>query len=222
MAQQLAHNAIDSSSQNGPKIESGLAPELETRLTEDSELFIRKTFATDPQKGCELLYRLYYRPMCTHAVRFVYSKEIAEDIVSEIFYSFWSKKIYRSVTTSYRAYLFRSVRNRSYNYLSNDLRKSDPLSAASDNAISASESPDKIMQMDELLEILNKLIISLPPQCQKVFLMNRFEGRKNKEIADELNLSQRTVETHLFKALNVLKNGLKNQWLWATTLLFIY
>jgi RNA polymerase sigma-70 factor (ECF subfamily) len=197
-------------------------PDREANLPEDSELFIRKTFETDPQKGCELLYRLYYRAMCTHAVRFVYSKEIAEDIVSEIFYSFWSKKIYASVTTSYRAYLFRSVRNRSYNYLSNDLRKSDPLSAASENIVSEAESPEKIMQMDELLEILNKLISSLPPQCQKIFLMNRFEGRKSKEIAEELNLSPRTVETHIFKALHVLKNGLKNQWFWANTLLFFY
>jgi RNA polymerase sigma-70 factor (ECF subfamily) len=88
--------------------------------------------------------------------------------------------------------------------------------------VSEAESPEKIMQMDELLEILNKLISSLPPQCQKIFLMNRFEGRKSKEIAEELNLSPRTVETHIFKALHVLKNGLKNQWFWANTLLFFY
>lgn len=163
---------------------------------------------------------MYYRAMCTHAVRFVYSKEVAEDIVSEIFYNFWNTKAYLSVTTSYRAYLFRSVRNRAYNYLSNDLRKSDPLSAAQQQEVPLGESPEQLMQIEELLNTINTLISSLPPQCQKVFLMNRFEGLKSKDIAEELQLSQRTVETHIFKALSVLKAGLKGQWLWVT-LLFI-
>lgn len=179
---------------------------------EDSEFFIRKTFEADPQKGCELLFRLYYRAMCTHAVRFVYSKEVAEDLVSEIFYNFWNTRSYLSVTVSYRAYLFRSVRNRAFNYLSYDLRKSDPLSAADQKEVPVSESPEQIMQIEELLTTINNLISSLPPQCQKVFLMNRFEGRKCKDIAEELQLSTRTVETHIFKALTLLKNGLKSQW----------
>ncbi len=182
-------------------------------LVEDTELFVRKTFEEDPKKGCELLFRLYYRAMCTHAVRFVYSKEIAEDLVSEIFYKFWEKNTYLAITTSYRAYLFQSVRNRAYNYLSNDLRKSDSLSATQIPETQTSDSPEQIMQLEELHHSIDRLIASLPPQCRKIFLMNRFEGRKSREIAAELDLSIRTVETHIFKALGVLKNGLKNQWL---------
>ena len=164
---------------------------------------------------------MYYRALCTHAVRFVYSKEIAEDIVSEVFYNFWNTQAYRSVSASYRAYLFRSVRNRSYNYLSNDLRKSDPLTDAQQKETPEHDSPERLMQMDELLKTIDALISALPPQCQKVFLMNRFEGRRSKEIAEELNLSPRTVETHIFKALSVLKSGLKNQWLWVL-MIFLY
>lgn len=201
----------------GPKMES--ISGQETFRQGDSETFIMKTFESDPRKGCELLFRMYYTALCTHAVRFVYSKEVAEDIVSEVFYTFWNTQAYQSVTTSYRAYLFRSVRNRSYNYISNDLRKSDPIAAAGQPEIPSSDSPERIMQLDELLTALNQLIASLPPQCQKVFVMNRFEGRKNKEIAEELQLSPRTVETHLYKALSVLRHGLKNQWPWMVLLL---
>ncbi len=179
----------------------------------DTELFVRKIFEENPKKGCELLFRLYYRAMCTHAVRFVYSKEIAEDLVSEIFFKFWEKDTYLAVTTSYRAYLFQSVRNRAYNYLSNDLRKSDSLSAAQSIESQTADSPEQIMQLEELHQSIDKLIASLPPQCRKIFLMNRFEGRKSREIANELHLSVRTVETHIFKALGILKNGLKNHWL---------
>lgn len=187
---------------------------------DDTELFIRKTFEKDVKKGCELLFRLYYQPLCTHSVRFVYSKEVAEDIVSEVFYNFWNTEAWLVVNTSYRAYLFRSVRNRSYNYLSNDLKKSDPLTSAGQQEVPQSESPERILQTEELLTTINTIISSLPPQCQKVFLMNRFEGLKSKEIAKELDISPRTVETHIFKALSVLKNGLKNQWLWNALLFF--
>lgn len=191
----------------------GIEKPISRHLAEDSELFVRKTFEENPKKGCELLFRLYYRAMCTHAVRFVYSKEVAEDLVSEIFFKFWEKETYRVVTTSYRAYLFQSVRNRAYNYLSNDLRKSDSLSATQPAETPTSDSPEQIMQLEELHHTIDTLIASLPPQCRKVFLMNRFEGRKSKDIATELHLSVRTVETHIFKALGILKNGLKNQWL---------
>ena len=217
MSQNLPFDASEDSFSRGPKKEP--LPDQVTIRSDEPEFFIRKTFVSDPQKGCELLFRMYYRALCTHAVRFVYSKEVAEDIVSEVFYNFWNTQAFRSVTASYRAYLFRSVRNRSYNYLSNDLRKSDPLSAAGQPETPESESPERIMQLDELLTALNQLIASLPPQCQKVFIMNRFEGRKSREIAEELSLSPRTVETHIFKALSILKNGLKNQWPWMALLL---
>jgi RNA polymerase sigma-70 factor (family 1) len=218
MTHSLPSDSSDRTSYSGPQ--QDLVPEQNRGQLADSELFIKKIFETDPQKGCELLFRMYYRALCTHAVRFVYSKEVAEDIVSEIFYNFWNTKAWMTVNTSYRAYLFRSVRNRSYNYLSNDLRKSDPLSNAQQQEATDHDSPERLMQVEDLLKTINCLISELPPQCQKVFIMNRFEGRKSREIAMELNLSPRTVETHIFKALSVLKNGLKNQWLWAFVIFF--
>ncbi|GAB2796501.1 hypothetical protein GCM10027275_47300 [Rhabdobacter roseus] len=186
----------------------------------DPEFFIRKTFEADAQKGCELLFRLYYRAMCTHAVRFVYSREVAEDLVSDLFYTFWNTQAYLGVHTSYRAYLFRSVRNRAYNYLANDLKKADPLEFAHQQEGSLTDSPEQMMGLEELYHKIDELVATLPPQCRKVFLMNRFEGRKCKDIALELQLSPRTVETHVQKALNVLKLGLKDQWLWLLLILF--
>ena len=179
----------------------------------DSELFIRNVFKTDPKKGCELLFRLYYRPLCTHISRLVYSKEMAEDLVADVFYTFWNTQAYRSIQQSYRAYLFRSVRNRALNYLTYEFKKLDSLESAEHLEVSAADSPELIMRFEEVYHKVDQLVATLPPQCRKVFIMHRFESRKAKEIAHELQLSVRTVEVHIAKALTILRMGLKDQWL---------
>lgn len=185
----------------------------------DPEFFIRKTFESDVQKGCELLFQRYYKPMCSHAVRFVYAKDIAEDIVAEIFCNFWDNRAFTTVNTSFAAYLFGAVRNRCFNYLQKEQNKTLPLDSAVENDVFHSVLPEKIMQYEELYHQVNILVQGLPAQCQKVFIMNRFEGKGGKEIASELGLSRRTVEAHIAKALSVLRNGLRQYWVETVVLL---
>src|SRR5882724_4832014 len=83
----------------------------------DVEVLIRKTFEEDTRAGMEMIFLQYYSLLCSHAVRYVSSKALAEDIVSDIMFEFQSKGIYKCITTSYRAYLFTSVRNRAYDYV---------------------------------------------------------------------------------------------------------
>jgi RNA polymerase sigma factor (sigma-70 family) len=150
----------------------------------DRELFIRKVFETNPQRGLELLFKQYYSALCSHAVRFVYARQIAEDLVSEVFYSFWQNKHYQQITTSYQAYLFSAVRNKSLNYLKWEFSKANHKDIADFQAIPDREdSPQQIMQYDELCQSIEKAILQLPPNCQKVFLMSRFGGKKNQPIA---------------------------------------
>ncbi|MBO9639228.1 MAG: sigma-70 family RNA polymerase sigma factor, partial [Siphonobacter aquaeclarae] len=80
------------------------------------------------------------------------------------------------------------------------------------------DDPQRILQFTELAVQLENGIRSLPPQCQRVFLMSRFEGRKHREIAEELQLSIKTVEAHLQKALvhlrKIVQNGLVVMLFW--------
>jgi len=189
----------------------------------DRELFIRKTFETNPQEGCALLFRLYYNPLCSYAVRFLYSKEAAADLVSEMFYAFWKNRSYESVKTSYRAYLFKSVQNRSYNFLASELKNTDSFEIMPQYDVASSERPEALMYFEELASRIDRIVEQLPPQCQKVFLLNRFENKKIQQIALEMNLSTRTVEGHISKALVALRQGLKDHWTWlvAVPLAFI-
>ena len=215
-------NAIPENTDSRSRVDG--VPEImgdESRQTPevDAEIFIRSAFEDNPKKGCELLFRMYYRSLCTHAVRYVYSKEIAEDLVADVFYTFWNTRAFLSVKHSFRSFLFRSVRNRSYNYLMNEMKKTDSLDSATEYETPFSDRPEPMMQFEELNHKVEELIATLPPQCQKIFLMNRFEGKKCREIAEELQLSVRTVEVHVAKALATLRSGLKDQWMSTTILL---
>jgi RNA polymerase sigma-70 factor (ECF subfamily) len=196
----------------GPN-EPGSEAENERLAPSDTEFFTRLAFIESPQKGCELLFRRYHQALCSHAVRFVYSKETAEDLVSEVFCKFWKTKAYENITSSFRYYLFRSVRNEAYNYLRLEFQKLETIETAMSQEEAFNQRPDQIMQFEEVLHKVEELVEGLPPQCRKVFLLSRFEGKKYQDIANELGLSIKTVEVHIVKALSIVRKGLKDYWL---------
>lgn len=221
-----AHQRIDFPSQQFPLNTKPLSPAgpeeeglPETPALSDTELFIRRTFEESPQKGCELLFRRYHQALCSHAVRYVYSKETAEDLVSDVFCKFWKTQAYAGITSSYRLYLFRSVRNEAYNYLRLEFQKLDGIETAEVREGALSQRPDQVLQFEEVAHKLESLVESLPPQCRKVFLLSRFEGRKYQDIATELGLSIKTVEVHMVKALSIVRRGLKDHWLLVVSVL---
>jgi RNA polymerase sigma-70 factor (family 1) len=186
----------------------------------DEELLVKKTFDSDPQAGCEILFQKYYSILCSHAVRFVYSREVAEDIVSDIFCKFWSDQIYLSINTSYRAYLFKAVRYRAYNYVKWELGKKDNTVLLEDfNHCVSSLKPEQTMLYDELAGEIGHIIDTLPTQCKRVFLLSRFENKKYLEIATELGVSVKAVEAHISKALEILRKSLKSKDLLALVIL---
>lgn len=176
----------------------------------DDELLIRRSFERDSYQGCDLLFRRYYSPLCSHAIRYVYSKAIAEDIVADLFQVFWQKRLFERITFSYRAYLYRAVRQNCLLYLQREagLTVSQELLSDSD-LLSLTTQPSEQMQFDELCSQIDAVINGFSPSVRQVFLLSRFEGKKNREIADELNISLKTVEAHITKALALFRKVLQ-------------
>lgn len=188
------------------------------------EYFIVKTFSESPKKGFDLLFRKYYTNLCNHAIRFVYSKEIAEDIVAEVFTNFWQNQVYQNITTSYRSYLYTAVRNRAYNTIKHEINRTTNLenndfdAQYSDNSVVLQ--PDEILHFHELTKRLDVAIQHLPQQSRKAFQLNRLEGKKYSEVALEMQITVSAVERLISRALAKIREELKSEWI-LSVLLFL-
>lgn len=180
--------------------------------TPDDELFLRSAVHQDPKSGMELLYSRYYAALCTHAVKYVGAQEIAEDIVSDIFFKFYSEKIFNRITTSYRAYLFRTVRNEGYNYLKRESTRKTRLDDLPEFTASDSQQPDNITQYEELYQDVEKAIATLPRRQKSIYLLFHFEGKSVTDIATELSISERTAEVHVYRARNTVRELIRDKW----------
>ena len=179
----------------------------------DSEFQIKKAFETDIDLGFSLLFKAYYVQLCSHALRFVYSKAIAEDLVSDIFYEFHTEALYLNIKTSFRAYLYASTRNRAFDYIRREMQRQTSLENADSVSISENLQPDSITQYEDFYRDVQKTIDEMPVKRRQIYLMNRFEGKKTQEIAEELTISDRTVEAHLYQAIKFLRAALREKWL---------
>lgn len=184
----------------------------------DHERFLRQAFAAEARRGCELLFRAYYQDLCSHAARFVYSRQVAEDLVGEVFLHFYTHQTHDYITTSFRAYLFRAVRNRALNHLKSEMGRSELVDFL--DVPATDDEADRMLGLDELLAEIHQTVRALPPQAQRVFLLSRFEGKTHAEISDELHIHPKTVESHITRALNGLRQALRPDWL-ASMLVFI-
>jgi RNA polymerase sigma-70 factor (ECF subfamily) len=157
------------------------------------------------QRSFEELFHHCYQRLVRFAMEYVQSRESAEEIVSDIFLKLWAgRETYRDVL-NIEKYLFTAVRNQSLNYL----RKFSAFRVVSTDSpeqfnIAHIHDPYKASEWKELLSRLDNAVELLPPKRRKIFRLVREEGFKPREVAEIMNISPRTVETQLFKAVKTL------------------
>ena len=157
----------------------------------------------------ELLFHFYYPGLVMYAKQFTTDRMEAEEIVQEFFVRFWQKHQQIIPSDSLKNYLFSSVKNGSLNYLKHkkiEEKYIRQLTELSGNHLVYD--PDLYIA-SELQEKIKKTIELLPEKCRDIFILSRMRGKKNEEIAIELNISKRTVETQISKALKILRVELK-------------
>ncbi|NJN26780.1 MAG: RNA polymerase sigma-70 factor [Cyclobacteriaceae bacterium] len=170
------------------------------------------------RQSFEELFRAYFSHLCSFAHKYVQDIDEAKDIVHHVFIGLWQKRSEIDMETPLKSYLFTGVHNRCLNHI-RDRKKLTPFEAP----LHESQMNDYLQSRDHLESMetesrINRALDQLPEKCREIFMMNRFENLKYREIAGKLNISVKTVETQMSRALKSLRENLSDLML----LLIIY
>ena len=152
----------------------------------------------------DAVFQQWYAPLCHYACRLADGDmDEAEDVVQQAFVKLWERRAQLEVAWSLKAYLYKAVHNASLNRLRSRKVQSKYLDFNAQQLATMHTQPDDTTP--DLLERFRRAMDSLPPQCRHVFELSRFESLKYREIADQLGISIKTVETQMGKALRVMR-----------------
>lgn len=173
------------------------------------------------KQAYEGLFRQYYAPLVRFAFEIVKDKDSAEDLVQEVFVKIWEKRETTEISSAVKAYLYMAVKNHCLNKLKREQRNAF-LDDAHENSTSySSNNTDEQSNTLGLSQHIESALQKLPPKCALIFKMSRFEDKTYKEIAEALELSVKTVEAQMGKALMLMRTNLA-PYLKLIILLFYY
>ncbi len=156
----------------------------------------------------EELFKTYFKPLAAFAFKFVNDIDEAKSIVHDVFIKLWEKRNEIDMSKSVKSYLYTSVNNRSLNFI-RDNKKFSHEEYHIDNKGSKIPNIEEELAATEVQKKIDFALNKLNPKVKRIFELSRYEGKKYKEIAEEMNLSIKTVETHMSTALKVLRENLK-------------
>ena len=157
------------------------------------------------EKVFEEVFKTHFKALHSYAYTILKDDVIAEEMVQNVFFKVWDKKVQADIETSLKAYLYRAVYHESLNYLKHQKVKSAHQVYAMHSTEHSVNLAEKKLLHKELESKLQSAINDLPEQCRTIFQLSRFEQLKYREIADTLGLSIKTVENQMGKALKILR-----------------
>ena len=157
----------------------------------------------------EKLFHRYYHGLHVYATTLVRSAEIAEEVVQDVFYNVWKNRESLRITRSWQSYLYRSVYNNSMMHLRRTRREYAMEEGMFPEVEGGSMDPFQEMEYGEVSDLVSKTINDLPARTREIFMLNRQEGLKYREIAVKLSISEKTVEANMGKALKALRNSME-------------
>jgi RNA polymerase sigma-70 factor, ECF subfamily len=159
----------------------------------------------------QTLFHKYYGTLCNRALSITQSRQMAEEIVSDVFLKIWKNREVLQIKVSVQAYLMKATYNLSIDYIRQATRHRTLTSELNDDFTSDYVSPSDKVIGDEVQYIIESAIDALPPQCKRIFRMSRDAEMTYAEIATSLNLSIKTIETHMGRSLKYLRATLRQQ-----------
>lgn len=175
-------------------------------VTSVSDAALVRRIRAGDERALEEVFRAHYAGMATFVQRYVLAPDVAEELVQDIFLKLWSRREQLSEIESFKTYLYRAVRNQALNWLRRRKlerrweeehgEESEPASLAAADDGAAEE---------EVTVAVREAIDRLPPRCREIFLLSRDGGLTYNDIARTLEISVKTVETQMGRALKSLR-----------------
>lgn len=163
----------------------------------------------------DYIFQEHYHSLLLYSLKFIKNENDAHDIVQEVFVAVWEKEKYDLESGHLKSYLFNAVRNGCLNYLKHQTIVRNHVDEEQEilrmHELDFYKSGEKSLIEREDLEKIYAAIDSLSDSYREIIQLSRFEGKKNKEIAEKLGIPIRTIETRLFRALNKLRTVLSSK-----------
>ena len=155
-----------------------------------------KALRKGDKKAFQFFFEQYYDPLVAYATTYTHDAVLSEDIVQQAFINFWEGRERLDENRSPRNYLYTLVHNRYIDTVRNNKKERKLLDEIWERALR-----DRIKEDTETrekrIERMKRVLESLPPKCKKIIQMNKVEGKKYKEIAGQMNISIKTVESQM-------------------------
>ena len=173
-------------------------------MSEEEVLFELKNGS---QAALKTLFDSYYKELTRYAIKIIGNSEAAEEIVQDIFVSVWKNRETSNIEVV-RSYLSRAVKNRCINYIN----KNYPVNESIENSmyVSSGDSPSDGLEASELQKVIKDAEARLPKQTALIFALSRHTELTYPQISKELNISVKTVEYHISKALKSMREFLND------------
>ena len=156
------------------------------------------------------IYNKHFLKLYSIAYNSTKCTDLAHEIVQEIFVSLWMNRKTLLITSSVQAYLIGAVRNKVFDHLDKQIVRDRHKRLVMEVSTKSNNTTEETVDYEDLNTVINKEIQALPETTRGVFVLSRFDGSKNTEIAKEYSISVKAVEYHLTKALKHLRLHLKH------------
>ena len=184
-----------------------------------TDITLCKALYRQDKKAFDTIYERYWKRLYLYAYKIFEDQAVCEDMVQEVFVKLWQRAGCKQVD-HLEAYLFRAVKYQARNAIRN-LKKTTDLEEVFMH-LPDQLAADLLLEGKETALIIEKSVNALPERCQEVFQLSRMEQLSNKEIAHQMNISVRTVEAHLYKALKSIKKNIGEIYFWITITFIIF
>jgi len=171
-----------------------------------SDLYLFEKVKSGDQKSFDLLFQKYYNSLCNYAYLYLKENAQTQELVADVYLKIWNNRQSIEIRTNLKSYFLRSTHNAVISYLRKSRMKTISLTQNDEIDERFEASPETLLINKKTCNLFGKMIGELPKQAGLVFRLHKVDGLTYKQIAEVLELSLKTVENHMGRALKMMRS----------------